>query len=121
MTRLSPAILAGLIVAYTCSVLSYAQSTSNAGLVRGSVLDQSGAAIANATVQIQNPVSQYSRTTQTDSQGTFVLDNIPYNNYHASATAPGFQTTEQDINVRSSVPIELKMNLKIGTSTTSVR
>ena len=92
----------------------------SAGTIRGSVLDPSGAAIKGATVQIQNPVSHYSQSTQTDSQGNFVFANIPYNNYHVSAVAPGFESGEQDADVRSSIAVELKINLKIGTSTESV-
>ena len=61
-------------------VLSYAQSSS--GTIRGTVLDPSGAAVTSATVEIQNPVSQYNRSTQTDGQGNFEFDNIPYNPYH---------------------------------------
>ena len=57
-----------------------------------SVLDPSGAAIAGATVEIQNPVSHYKQTAQTDDQGNFEFDNVPYNNYHLSANASGFQT-----------------------------
>jgi hypothetical protein len=84
------------------------------------VLDPSGAVVKGATVEIRNPVSQYNQTVQTDSQGNFEFDNIPYNNYHASATAPGFQSASQDLNVRSSIAIELKMTLKLGTSTENV-
>ncbi len=43
--------------------------------------------------------------TQTDDQGKFEFDNVPYNNYHASATAPGFEGSEQDLNVRSPLPL----------------
>jgi hypothetical protein len=101
------------------AVLSYAQST-NSGTVRGSVLDPSGAVIKGATVEIQNPVSEYTRSTQTDDQGNFQFDNIPYNNYHTTAVAPGFQASGEDVNVRSPLPVALKINLKLGTSTTSV-
>ena len=69
------------------SILS-AQSISSGGTVRGSVVDPSGAVIKGAMVEIQNPVSQYNRTTQTDAQGNFEFDNVPFNNYHASASAP---------------------------------
>ena len=92
----------------------------SAGTIRGSVLDPSGAAIKGATVQIQNPVSHYSQSTQTDGQGNFEFANIPYNPYHASAAAPGFQGAEQDVDVRSPIPVELKISLAIGTSTESV-
>src|SRR5580698_3747554 len=100
--------------------LASAQSTSSGGTVRGSVLDPSGAVIKGATVEIQNPVSQYSRATQTNDQGNFEFDNIPFNNYHVTVTAQGFQAVRQDQNVRSSVPIELKMTLNVGTANESV-
>jgi hypothetical protein len=97
-----------------------ASAQSNAGTIRGSVLDPSGAAIKGATVQVQNPVSRYSQTTQTGSQGDFVFANIPYNPYHLSAVAAGFQSAEQDADVRSPVAVEVKISLRIGTSSESV-
>ena len=74
----------------------------------------------SATVQIQNPVSHYNQSTQTDTQGKFEFDNIPYNNYHCSALMAGFQTVEQDLDVRSPIPVEAKFSLKIGESTTTL-
>jgi hypothetical protein len=94
--------------------------SGNAGTIRGSVLDPSGAAIKGAVVEIQNPVSHYTRSTVTDGEGNFEFVNIPYNGYHVSATAPGFQGFEQDSNVRSPIPLELKIRLKIGTSIQNV-
>jgi hypothetical protein len=102
---------------FTCAS-SYAQSSS--GTVRGTVLDPSGAAIKGGTVQIVNPVSHYNQNATTDSQGHFELQNVPFNNYHATTNAPSFQTAEQDIDVRSAVPMELKITLKIGAANTSV-
>ena len=96
------------------------RAQSNAGTIRGSVLDPSGAAIKGATVQIQNPVSGYSQSTQTDGRGNFVFANIPYNPYHVSAVAAGFQSAEQDADIRSPVVIEVKIALKIGVSSESV-
>src|SRR5580698_5875389 len=101
--------------------LSYAQTTSsNSGSVRGSVLDPSGAAVKGATVEIQNPVSHYNQSVQTDAQGRFEFDNVPYNPYHVSAVMTGFQTAEQDVDARTPLPVEVKFSLTIGQSTTSV-
>ncbi|MGA2716285.1 MAG: TonB-dependent receptor, partial [Bryobacteraceae bacterium] len=109
-----------LFVPFAC-VLSYGQSISaGSGTVRGSVLDPSGAMITGATVEIQNPVSRYDMSAQTDAQGNFEFDNVPYNNYHLSASAKGFQGGEQDINVRSPLPVEAKISLKIGVANESV-
>ena len=102
-------------------ILSFAQSSSGtSGTVRGSIADPSGGAIVGATVTILNPVSQYSRSSVTDSQGKFEFDNLPFNPYHVSATAPKFRSIEKDVDVRSPIPIDLKFAMEIGTAATSV-
>jgi hypothetical protein len=118
MTRRSSATLACALLAISCGVPGYGQSGS--GTIRGTVLDPSGAAIAGATVGIANPVSHYQQSAQSDTQGAFVFNNVPFNNYHLTATAAGFQSAEQDVDVRSGVPVEAKVTLKIGVATTSV-
>jgi len=64
-----------------------AQSGSSSGSISGTVLDPSGAVVANATVEIHNPVSGYDRTTTTDAKGNFSFPNIPFNPYHLSVNA----------------------------------
>ena len=84
------------------------------------VVDPSGAAIIGATIEIQNPVSHYDQTVKTDNQGNFVFNNVPFNNYHTTATASGFQTGQQDVDLRSPVPLDVKFSLAVGAATTSV-
>src|SRR3984885_832567 len=110
-----------LVLGLCSLVAANAQSSSgNAGTVRGSVLDPSGAAVPGATVEIQNPVSHYMQSAQTDDMGNFELKNVPYNNYHLSATAAGFQSATQDVDVRSPIPVPMKISLSIGTAVSSV-
>ena len=118
MKRFASVALACLALSLGCALSGFAQSSS--GTVHGSVFDPSGAVIAGAVVTIQNPVSHYTRTTASDSQGKFEFPNIPYNPYHLTAVAAGFQAETQDIDVRSSVPMELKISLILGTETQSV-
>jgi hypothetical protein len=100
---------------------AYSQSSGgNSGTVRGAVIDPSGAVIAGAAVQIQNPVSHFNQSAITDNQGNFAFVNIPYNNYHLSATASGFQTATEDTDVRSPIPLTVKISLKIGAATSTV-
>jgi len=108
------------VLFYGPSIASAQSSSGNAGTVRGSVLDPSGAAVAGASVEIRNPVSHYMQTAQTDSQGNFALTNIPYNNYHLSTTAAGFQPAHQEVDVRSPIPTSLNVNLQIGAATSTV-
>ena len=99
-------------------ILSYAQTS---GTIRGSVADQSGALIAGATVEIQNPVSHYTEQVKTDSQGNFTFPNVPYNNYHVTASASGFAGTAQDVEVRSPVPVQMpKITLQVGAASSAV-
>jgi hypothetical protein len=109
-----------LVAALWSAAGAYAQTSASSGTVRGSVLDPSGAAIPGAKVEIQNPVSHYDKTVRTSAQGTFELVNVPFNNYHLSAVASGFQGAEQDLNVRSTLPVEVKIALKIGAASDSV-
>ncbi len=102
---------------FASSAVTYAQSS---GTIRGSVLDPSGAVIAGANVTIQNPVSHYSQSTKSDSQGNFDFPNVPFNPYHLTATASGFQAASQDVDVRSAIPTDVKLNLKLGEATTTV-
>ena len=57
---------------------------------------------------------------QNGQPGNFTLVNTPYNNYHVSVTASGFQSSGSDVNVRSPLPLDVKIGLKIGTAAESV-
>src|SRR5579883_3163841 len=93
---------------------------SGSGTIRGTVVDPSGSVIKNSVVEILNPVSHYDRTAATNNEGAFEFDNVPLNNYHMTAKAPSFQSAEQDVDVRSAVPVDVKFSLKLGEASTSV-
>src|SRR5262245_4960223 len=116
LARVCPAILIALISPFSLK----AQSTGNSSAVIGTVLDPTGAVVANATIEIHNPVSGYIRSTTTDSAGKFSFNNLPFNPYHLRVTAEGFAAYAQDTDVRSSVPIVLTIHLQVAGSTTTV-
>jgi hypothetical protein len=96
-----------------------AQNAGNSTAVTGTVADPTGAVIPGATVTIHNPVSGLERTAGTDASGIFNFQNVPFNPYHMTVTATGFAAYAQDIDVRSSVPISVKISLQLaGTSST---
>jgi len=120
LCRLAPGILGCMIQSYG-GLSMYAQSAGGtSGTLRGLVLDPSAAAINNATVEITNPVAHFTRLAQTDGEGRFVFGNLPFNNYHLTVTAQSFQTHEQDLDVRSMVPLELKITLQVGPAKTAL-
>jgi hypothetical protein len=92
----------------------------NSGTIEGTVTDPSGAVLPKATVTIHNPVSGLDRTSTTDTSGNFAFTNVPYNPYHLTVTAAGFTSYAQDVDLRSSVAVTLKISLALGASTQSV-
>jgi hypothetical protein len=99
------------------SINSWAQSS---GTLEGVVKDPSGGTVANATVEIHNPVSHFDRSATTDNEGKFRFTSIPFNPYHLLVTASGFASYTQDLDVRSLVTLNLEVNLKVASVATTV-
>jgi len=113
----------GAVLAFALCIASgvaSAQSVGNFGSINGTVVDPTGAVVPKASVEIRNPVSGFDRSTTTDSFGKFEFTNIPFNNYHLSATAQGFAAYVQDVEPRSSVPVTVPIKLRASAGTTSV-
>ena len=97
-----------------------AQSGGSSTSLAGTVVDPTGAVVANATVEIRNPVSGFNRTANTDSGGKFIIPNIPFNPYHIAVTGPGFARYAQDVDIRSVVPVNLNITLQVKGSAETV-
>lgn len=102
-------VVAGIIALPTILVAQMA-----GGLITGTVTDPTGAVVQGATVIIYNPVTEYQRTTQTNSSGIFTFPNVPFNPYHLTVAAKGFATYVHDVEVRSTVPVTLKVPLQVS-------
>ncbi len=107
-------------VALVLSFSASAQSLGSAGTIDGIVVDPTGAAVPEATVKLTNPLTGYEQTVKTGSKGSFRLSHLPPNPYHLSVIASGFAPTEQDVQVRSSVPLSLRVPLTLAGARTSV-
>ncbi|MGC1423862.1 MAG: TonB-dependent receptor [Terracidiphilus sp.] len=110
--------LAALLIATT--IVAHAAQGGNAGSVRGTVTDPSGAVVPGATVRLTNAVSGLDRTVTTDATGQFEIENIPFNNYQLSVSAPGFAPLSQSMALRSSVGTTMKLVLQVGAADSTV-
>ncbi len=88
-------------------------SQARIGTVQGTVKDPTGALVPGAMVTITQPLSRYTQTAKSDRQGAFKLVNVPFNTYNVSASATGFQDTEQAIDLETTVPLNLDLSLAI--------
>ena len=108
-----------LTIFLALNVIAHAQSGSSTSIT-GTVVDPSGAVVTNATVEVRNPVSGFSRNAVTDASGKFVVPNVPFNPYHVTVTGQGFAPYSGDVDVRSTVPVNLNIALKVGGAAESV-
>jgi hypothetical protein len=111
-------ILPALVL--TCAALAAPGESGNAGAVRGTVADPTGAVIPNATVNLANATSGLNRTVSTDETGQFVFSNIPFNPYRIAVSAPGFAPLSQSAEIRSTVGISLKLVMQIAAADATV-
>src|SRR5260221_3438816 len=110
--------LAAAIVT-VCVLLSVGAAKAQSGggsssAITWTVLEPSGAVVANATVEIHNAVSGFDRTTTTDINGRFSFPNVPFNPYHMTVTAPGLGPTAEDVEVRSALGVNGKVSLAVA-------
>ena len=122
LRKLSPRIVAFATMLCIVSFLaigSDAQSRSYTS-VSGTVVDPSGAVVPGATVEIRNPVSQFERSVTTDNSGAFNIPNVPFNPYHMTVSGSGFAPYVQDLDLRSPVPVNLKISMQLATAVQTV-
>src|SRR5215469_13275045 len=110
MRRIAASGLTGILF-FVLASRGYAQSLGNAGTVAGTVVDPSGAAVPKATITVHNALTNYTQRAISGEDGSFRLINLPPNPYHLEVTAPGFEPYAQDVDVRNSLPIQLKATL----------
>ena len=104
-TRLLPFLIA---VVLSCSVVVFGQTT---GSIAGTVTDEKGAVIPNATVTARNVERNTTRTLQTSSDGTYRFENMPVGPYEVSVEATGFAKY-----VQSGITLILNQNAVVDVS-----
>ena len=95
-------------------------SSGTAGTIEGTVTDQSGAVVPGATVHIAYRVTGYEQSTTTGAAGDFRFQRIPFNPYHLTAEAAGFQPFQRDVDVRTAVPVTVKITLQVAAGSTAI-
>ena len=84
--RLSFAGVVFLTIAFSCT----AQTSRVAGTVQGSVADQTGSAVAGATVTLRNQGTNQTRTMLTNAEGVFRAGELPVGQYELRVESSGF-------------------------------
>jgi len=115
----TPVHLTWLLAAAVLLSTGNAQSI-NSGTVSGEITDPTGAVIAGAMVRLTNSVTGYDQSAVTDSSGAFRFNSVPVNKYRLAVSAQGFASSEQDVEVRGSVPLTANIALQVASEATTV-
>ena len=88
--------------------------------ISGTITDASGAAVPGASINLRQPASALSRDTQTDMAGQFRLTGLPAGRYELQISAPGFQRTLRQVEVRPLELASVSSVLQVGSVSESV-
>jgi TonB dependent receptor/TonB-dependent Receptor Plug Domain len=92
---------------------------SNSGELRLKVTDPSGLGV-KATVQIVSQANQYQNKLTTDDQGNVIAQHLPYGVYQIQVRQSGFAEVSEPVEIRSSIPKEFTIQLKLSSVSQSV-
>jgi hypothetical protein len=111
--------LTALLAIFAAAVLfcSPAMPQGNTGRILGTVTDQSGGAIADATVSITDVQRGTSRTLTTDSSGEYVAPSLLPGTYTVRGEARGFKVFERhNVLLETGKDIQVDMVLQTGSA-----
>ena len=100
------------IVTLTGALLAQSQATT--GVIEGTVVDPSGAALPGATVAVKNTATNFEKTITTEADGRFRALLLPLGPYQVTASLQGFATLIRDgldLQVGQSVNLQLQMQI----------
>ena len=89
------------------SAIPMSAQTTN-GLITGVITDPSEAVVAGAQVELLNATTGVRRETATDSNGRYIVPQLPPGVYDVSVSKQGFATVK-----RSAVQLEVNQNLTV--------
>jgi hypothetical protein len=104
------------------TVLCFGQAQISSGDLTGTITDPSGARIAHAKVTAANPASGYTRSAETDEDGTYRIGLLPPGVYRVRVESAGFATSVVDrVEIRVGDSVVLPVQLSVGQVSTEVQ
>ena len=106
---------------YLCAIITVlltlspsSKAQTNAGFIRGVVTDPNGATVSGAVVRLTNPLTNYTQTAETRSDGSYQLVDVPFNRYTLTVEAKGFEVSTQDATVQSDLVQHIDVRLGVA-------
>ena len=119
--RFAALLACSLIAAALMTKPAAGQSGLGSGRVEGTVLDESGATVATATVTARSDATGVATVQTSDPSGHFLFPYLTPATYHVSVEKAGFKLTQMDsVVVAVGTTISLRPQLAVGSTDTKV-
>jgi hypothetical protein len=106
--------LAGILLFAALLLPTGNAQTAGTGSIQGTVADQTGAVLPNATITLTDTTTEVQHKTTSGSDGLYSFPNIPIGVYTLDVSAPGFERYSQGgvvLEVGSSIAINVNMTV----------
>src|SRR6201996_3301277 len=123
MYLFSRRLLSSLAVLFSVVLLQTQamQAQQTLGGITGTVVDPSGSAVPATEVKVTSEETKLERSTHTNAQGVYNLNDLPLGKYTVSFTKDGFSSERYPgILVQADRTVSLQAQLKVGTVADSV-
>jgi hypothetical protein len=118
--RILSLILLVLLAVSAGTRIGWTQVKSSA--ITGTVTDQTGAVLPNATITVTEQATNTTATTQSDSKGEYAVPYLPIGKYTLTVNAAGFKTYRKaDINLAGNTTVRADVPMAIGNTTATVQ
>jgi hypothetical protein len=99
------------------------QAVDTANSLAGSVMDQTGSVVVDATLSLMGTTDTPIAVTKSDKNGAFSFEKIPTGKYRLRIEAAGFKQTEMDVvtGVKGSHPLHIVLAISTLSETVSVK
>ena len=114
MKRLMRLVALGLFLGPALASGVPAQTQITTGVIQGTVLDEQGAIVPGANVEVKNPDTNFSRALSTDADGRFVFLQLSSGRYNLTVSKQGFATLVQEnleLTVGQAISLTLSMRV----------
>src|SRR2546421_889963 len=104
-------------------LFAQASAQSNKGSIKGTVKDQSGAVVQNATVTVSNVATNEARTASTGDDGNYEVPLLDPGTYKVTVKAASFpETVQENVAVQTSTTsvVDMTLNAGVGTQTVTI-
>lgn len=98
-----------------------AQTQAVNGSIRGRVVDQTSAPVAQAAVKVTNAQTGFERTVETSDEGYYAIPNLPLGSYTVTIQKQGFDSERRtDVVLNAGTEAVIDSSLRVGAVTNSI-